>query len=260
MNHPQHGCSSHSRFPLHSRPALAVASSLLLAAALPAMASESLDAWQQQRQLQAAWAQPTSMASASAGANAAAATPAAAASSTSLLGNAGDPASWRTEEFNADWGLAATHADDAYARGLTGTGIRLGVFDSGTGLDHPEFAGKNHRSIHIADVLADGTRCTNTAQLTGPGACFSSDGDDVQVSYVGFNANVPQNIRDLIRRGPMYSPVSATKCTAPMLPAPSLPTVMATACMAWPSAPISVWPACSSTAPANGSVRRPGIR
>ncbi|WP_329858719.1 autotransporter domain-containing protein [Stenotrophomonas hibiscicola] len=206
MNHPQHGCSSHSRFPLHSRLALAVASSLLLAAALPAMASESLDAWQQQRQLQAAWAQPTSMASASAGANAAAATPTAAASSTSLLGNAGDPASWHTEEFNADWGLAATHADDAYARGLTGTGIRLGVFDSGTGLDHPEFAGKNHRSIHIADVLADGTRCTNTAQLTGPGACFSSDGDDVQVSYVGFNANVPQNIRDLILAGPYVQP------------------------------------------------------
>jgi len=158
---------------------------LLLAAALPAMASESLDAWQQQRQLQAAWAQPTSMASASAGANAAAATPTAAASSTSLLGNAGDPASWRTEEFNADWGLAATHADDAYARGLTGTGIRLGVFDSGTGLDHPEFAGKNHRSIHIADVLADGTHSSlapaPASQVTAT-TCRSATSGSTQTS------------------------------------------------------------------------------
>ncbi|WP_164242582.1 hypothetical protein [Stenotrophomonas maltophilia] len=56
MNHPLHGRSSRS---LPHRPlALAVASSLLLATTLPAMASESLDAWQHQRQLQAAWARP----------------------------------------------------------------------------------------------------------------------------------------------------------------------------------------------------------
>ncbi|HDS1146334.1 TPA: autotransporter domain-containing protein [Stenotrophomonas maltophilia] len=196
MNHPLYGRSSRS---LSHRPlALAVASSLLLAAALPAMASESLDAWQQQRQLQAAWAQPTNTSSPAV--SVAEAMPAATGSS-SVLGTPGDPASWRTAEFNADWGLAATNADYAYARGLTGTGIRLGVFDSGTGLDHPDFAGKNHRSIHIADLLADGSPCTNTTRLTGPGACFSSDGNDVQVTYVGFNANVPQNIRDLIRAG-----------------------------------------------------------
>lgn len=196
MNYPLYGRSSRS---LSHRPlALAVASSLLLAAALPAMASESFDAWQQQRQLQAAWAQPTNAPSPAV--SAATAMPAAAGSSP-VLGTPGDPASWRTAEFNADWGLAATNADHAYARGLTGTGIRLGVFDSGTGLDHPEFAGKNHRSIHIADLLADGTPCTNTTRLSGPGACFSSDGNDVQVTYVGFNANVPQNIRDLIRAG-----------------------------------------------------------
>ncbi|WP_201748513.1 hypothetical protein, partial [Escherichia coli] len=165
MNHPLYGRSSRS---LSHRPlALAVASSLLLAAALPAMASESLDAWQQQRQLQAAWAQPTNTSSPAV--SVAEAMPAATGSS-SVLGTPGDPASWRTAEFNADWGLAATNADYAYARGLTGTGIRLGVFDSGTGLDHPDFAGKNHRSIHIADLLADGSPCTNTTRLTGPGA------------------------------------------------------------------------------------------
>lgn len=196
MNHPLYGRSSRS---LSHRPlALAVASSLLLATALPAMASESLEAWQQQRQMQAAWAQPTNISSPEATVGQTLPT---AATPSAILGTPGDPASWRTAEFNADWGLAATNADYAYARGLTGTGIRLGVFDSGTGLDHPDFAGKNHRSIHIADVLADGSSCTNTSRLTGPGACFSSDGNDVQVTYVGFNAKVPQNIRDLIRAG-----------------------------------------------------------
>ncbi len=122
------------------------------------------------------------------------------------MGKPGDAASWRTSEFELDWGLAAINADVAYARGLTGAGIRLGVFDSGTGLDHPEFAGKDNRSIRIADLMADGTRCTNTTAVRGPATCFASDGDDVQISYVGYNANVPDNIRRIIESGPYVQP------------------------------------------------------
>ena len=122
------------------------------------------------------------------------------------MGKPGDAASWRTSEFELDWGLAAINADVAYARGLTGAGIRPGVFDSGTGLDHPEFAGKDNRSIRIADLMADGTRCTNTTAVRGPAACFASDGDDVQISYVGYNANVPDNIRRIIESGPYVQP------------------------------------------------------
>ena len=84
MNHPLHGRSSHSRSPMHSRLALAVASSLLLAAT-PAIASESLDTWQQQRQLQAAWAQPPSLASTASTANLSAPLSSAATSSLSLI-------------------------------------------------------------------------------------------------------------------------------------------------------------------------------
>ncbi|WP_427916691.1 hypothetical protein [Stenotrophomonas maltophilia] len=142
MNHPLHGRSSHSRSPLHSRLALAVSSSLLLAAAAPAMAGEALDAWQQQRQLQAAWAQPA----VSAPAASTAATPAA--TGTALLGNPGDAASWRNDEFNADWGLGAMGADHAYARGLTGKGVRLALFDTGSALAHPEFRRPQHLQHH----------------------------------------------------------------------------------------------------------------
>lgn len=177
----------HDRSPPSPSPtplAIAVISSLLLATALPAMATESLDAWQQQRQLQEGWAQPTiSSVTVSSVAGPASATLAPAAdASTAILGNAGDPGSWRTDEFKADWGLAAMGAEFAYARGLTAKGVRLGVFDDGAALGHPDFAGKNHRSIRLAGVLADGSLCPAEV-IEGPNSCFRTDGDQVQLTY-----------------------------------------------------------------------------
>lgn len=56
-------------------------------------------------------------------------------------GEIGNPDSWMTDEFLADWGLGAIGAQHAYARGLTGQGIKLGVLDTGTSSTHSEFAG-----------------------------------------------------------------------------------------------------------------------
>jgi subtilase-type serine protease len=98
-------------------------------------------------------------------------------------GTAGDADSWMTDEFQADWGLAAINAQYAYARGLTGKGIRLGIFDSGVALGHGEFAGKQTHGITIADLLADGSLCTNTTALNGDDACFRSNGGQVAVDY-----------------------------------------------------------------------------
>ncbi len=98
-----------------------------------------------------------------------------------MPGQAHVPESWITEEFQADWGLEVVNAHHAYARGLSGAGIRLGLLDSGTGFEHPEFAGKDHRSMTMADLLEDGTRCSNTSALAGPDACFYSEGDQVAV-------------------------------------------------------------------------------
>ncbi|EMT5438171.1 autotransporter domain-containing protein [Stenotrophomonas maltophilia] len=183
MNHPLHGRSSHSRSPLHSRLALAVSSALLLAAASPVMASEALDAWQQQRQLQAAWAQPA----VSAPAAPTATTPAA--TGTALLGNPGDAASWRSDEFNADWGLGAMGADYAYARGLTGKGVRLALFDTGSALAHPEFAGRNTSSITI------GPNCASPGTVGGTGACSQTQGDQPGINYYTLGAGVPASLQ-----------------------------------------------------------------
>lgn len=119
------------------------------------------------------------------------------------MGAVGSPDSWKTPEFNADWGLGAMNAHHAYARGLTGSGVRLGVFDSGTGLAHTEFSNKDHRSIRIADLVSNGSRCTSTA-VSGPDACFFSDGDQVKVTHYTFDASIPQSevtrLTDLLKK------------------------------------------------------------
>ena len=56
-------------------------------------------------------------------------------------GRRGVPESWRSPEFNSQWGLASIKAEYAYARGYTGKGITIGIIDQ-TPLDHPEYAAK----------------------------------------------------------------------------------------------------------------------
>ena len=55
-------------------------------------------------------------------------------------GKLGDAASWRSNEFKADWGLGAVNADVAYAAGYSGKGVKLGIFDQPVYALHPEFS------------------------------------------------------------------------------------------------------------------------
>lgn len=79
-------------------------------------------------------------------------------------------ASWHSDEFRKSWGLGAIGADYAYARGLSGTGVQVGVYDSGTDLRHDEFAGKSHSGVLLADP-----GCKSETVLSG--GCFFSEGD-----------------------------------------------------------------------------------
>ncbi|WP_411380235.1 autotransporter domain-containing protein [Pseudomonas sp. MPB26] len=88
-------------------------------------------------------------------------------------GKAGDAASWRSNEFKADWGLGAVHADTAYAAGYTGKGVKLGIFDQPVYAQHPEFASPGK----VVTVVTEGIR-----QYTDPyipvkaGDAFRYDG------------------------------------------------------------------------------------
>jgi subtilase-type serine protease len=69
-------------------------------------------------------------------------------------GQAGDAASWRSPEFTAQWGLGAINADQAYAGGYTGKGVKLGIFDQPVYAPHPEFASPDK----VINLVTSGTR------------------------------------------------------------------------------------------------------
>ncbi|RMN44798.1 Subtilase family protein [Pseudomonas syringae] len=69
-------------------------------------------------------------------------------------GQAGTAASWRSAEFNADWGLGAINADQAYAAGYSGKGIKLGIFDQPVYAPHPEFSSANK----VVNLVTSGIR------------------------------------------------------------------------------------------------------
>ena len=70
------------------------------------------------------------------------------------------PADFETDEYNAQAGLGLVNASDAYARGLTGAGIIIGLFDTGLDVSHPEFAGRI--AANAFDFIRD------TSDITDP--------------------------------------------------------------------------------------------
>ncbi|MEI7048997.1 autotransporter domain-containing protein [Pseudomonas koreensis] len=72
-------------------------------------------------------------------------------------GKPGDPASWRSAEFQRDWGLARMQADQAYAAGITGKGVKIGALDSGFDAGHPEFASDRYHPVLASGSYVDGS-------------------------------------------------------------------------------------------------------
>ncbi len=93
----------------------------------------------------------------------------------------------RRAEFDSSRGLAVVHADDAYARGLDGRGIVVGVFDSGVHPQTPDLAGRVSGLVNGA-LAPDGTPCPDSARLRGPNPCIRTDGARPQVNYIEWDA------------------------------------------------------------------------
>ncbi|WP_230172710.1 autotransporter serine protease [Pseudomonas sp. Bi123] len=72
-------------------------------------------------------------------------------------GTLGDPVSWRSAEFQRDWGLGRMQADQAYAAGITGKGVKIGVLDSGFDSSHPEFAADRYHAVTASGSYVDGS-------------------------------------------------------------------------------------------------------
>ncbi|MBV4474810.1 autotransporter serine peptidase EprS [Pseudomonas botevensis] len=72
-------------------------------------------------------------------------------------GKPGDPGSWRSAEFLRDWGLGRIQADQAYAAGITGKGVKIGALDSGFDAAHPEFATDRYHPVLASGSYVDGS-------------------------------------------------------------------------------------------------------
>ena len=66
-------------------------------------------------------------------------------------GRLGDPASWRTPEFNRDVGLVSIGAEYAYAAGYAGAGMSVGVVDSGVFAGHVREHGSLATNYAVGD-------------------------------------------------------------------------------------------------------------
>ena len=66
-------------------------------------------------------------------------------------GRPGDPASWRTPEFLRDNGMVSIGAEFAYAAGYSGTGMNIGIVDSGYYLGHMREHGSLATNYAVGD-------------------------------------------------------------------------------------------------------------
>ena len=74
-------------------------------------------------------------------------------------GQAGNTKSCESAEYLKDWGLTSMNASTAYALGFNGSGVKIGVMDSGVLLNHPEFQdGRIHVVKTEGNYSKDGMR------------------------------------------------------------------------------------------------------
>lgn len=82
-------------------------------------------------------------------------------------GRLGDPASWRSAEYQQDWGLERMQASQAYAAGITGAGVSIGALDSGFDAAHPEANPLRFHAVTATGQYLDGTPFSVSGGLNG---------------------------------------------------------------------------------------------
>ena len=84
-------------------------------------------------------------------------------------GQAGNTKSWESAEYLKEWGLTSMNASTAYALGFNGSGVKIGVMDSGVLLNHPEFQdGRIHVVKTEGTYSKDGMRYPDASVGNGP--------------------------------------------------------------------------------------------
>lgn len=109
-------------------------------------------------------------------------------------GTLGDPASWRTAEFQRDWGLRAIGAEFAYAAGYSGAGVKIGVVDSGFYDLHPQFSTSRYHAVTVDGIAGAYNPAYNDTHGTHVSGTIgaSRDGGTASTNFhgVAFNADL----------------------------------------------------------------------
>lgn len=132
-------------------------------------------------------------------------------------GKVGDPGSWRTAEFQSDWGLERMKANEAYASGITGSGVKIGALDSGFDPNHPEASKDRYHAVTASGTYVDGSPFTTTGALnpnndshgTHVTGTMGAARDGVGMHGVAYNAQIyvgNTNANDSFLFGPTPDP------------------------------------------------------
>jgi len=132
-------------------------------------------------------------------------------------GKVGDPGSWRTAEFQSDWGLERMKANEAYASGITGSGVKIGALDSGFDPNHPEASKDRYHAVTASGTYVDGSPFTTTGALnpnndshgTHVTGTMGAARDGVGMHGVAYNAQIyvgNTNASDSFLFGPTPDP------------------------------------------------------
>lgn len=132
-------------------------------------------------------------------------------------GKVGDPGSWRSAEFQSDWGLERMKANEAYASGITGSGVKIGALDSGFDPNHPEASKDRYHAVTASGTYVDGSPFTTTGALnpnndahgTHVTGTMGAARDGVGMHGVAYNAQIyvgNTNANDSFLFGPTPDP------------------------------------------------------
>lgn len=108
--------------------------------------------------------------------------------------------SWKTQEYNNDWGLEAIHAASAYALGYHGQGVTVGVMDSGAILGlHPEYTGDRFHAVAASGHYGStGVRYPQSAEgaqgAYEQGEAFDVSGQWIQGTNDGHGTHVTGSV------------------------------------------------------------------
>jgi subtilase-type serine protease len=132
-------------------------------------------------------------------------------------GQPGNPASWRSAEYLSDWGLDRLHANEAYAAGIDGSGVKIGALDSGYDANHPEADKARFHPVTATGTYVDGTPFNTTGALnpnndshgTHVTGTLGAARDGVGMHGVAYNAQIyvgNTNANDSFLFGPTPDP------------------------------------------------------